>query len=205
MRGSVADVINMNFESRNSRESVMQNTNRNNGYSKPFAERQHSNTRKPNNGNVTCYKCKKSGNFANNCPQKHKKVYSISLQEDKLTGNNLLNTKGSINGVQLTMTLDTAATTCIISEKIAKENRFKVFDSDVHVKLAHNDIIKVIGVTEKLHVEVYGHTCDLEMYVLPHDEYEVLLGLPWFNATRCAINPAERTLKFNSEIFSIDE
>ena len=64
MRGSVADVINMNFESRNSRESVMQNTNRNNGYSKPFAERQHSNTRKPNNGNVTCYKCKESGHFA---------------------------------------------------------------------------------------------------------------------------------------------
>ena len=43
------------------------------------------------------------------------------------------------------------------------------------------------------------------MYILPHADFSVLLGLPWFYATRCAINPAEKTIKFNSETYSLDD
>jgi dGTP triphosphohydrolase len=43
------------------------------------------------------------------------------------------------------------------------------------------------------------------MYVLPHSEIEVILGLSWFSATGCSVNPSKRTIKFESEQFSIDD
>jgi hypothetical protein len=77
--------------------------------------------------------------------------------------------------------------------------------SDVQVIVAHNETVKVIGKTERLHVEVKGHTCELEMFVLDNDEYQCLLGLSWFLAVNCAINPSERSIKFNGETFPIDD
>jgi hypothetical protein len=102
-------------------------------------------------------------------------------------------------------TLDTAATCCIMSHKTAQKYGFKILESDVQVKVAHNELIKVVGKTEILHVEVKGHTCELEMFILDNDEYECLLGLSWFLAVNCAINPSERSLRFNGETFSIDD
>ncbi len=97
------------------------------------------------------------------------------------------------------------ATTCVLSEQIVRKHNFKIFNSDVLVKLAHNEIVKVVGITEKLHVEVKGHTCDIEMYVLPNSDFECLLGLNWFLEMKVSLAPADRTIKFKSETFSLDD
>jgi hypothetical protein len=102
-------------------------------------------------------------------------------------------------------TLDTAATCCIMSHKIAQKYGFKILESDVQVKVAHNELTKVVGKTEILHVEVKGHTCELEMFILDNDEYQCLRVLTWFLAVNCAINPSERSLRFNGETISIDD
>jgi hypothetical protein len=107
--------------------------------------------------------------------------------------------------INMIFTLDTAATCCIMSHKIAQKYGFKILESDVQVKVAHNEFIKVVGKTEILHVEVKGHTCELEMFILDIDEYQCLLGFSLFLAVNCAINPSERSLRFNSETFSIDD
>ena len=44
----------------------------------------------------------------------------------------------------------------------------------------------------------------LEMFVLKHDEYDVLLGIPWFMATGAGINPSEKTLRFKREIVMLN-
>ena len=96
----------------------------------------NKNTNSVSNQNITCYKCKRQGHMANKCFLKQKKVYSVNLHENILEcNNNLLTTNGSINGMPIQFTLDTAASVCIMSEKIASENNFKILDSDVHVKL----------------------------------------------------------------------
>ena len=43
------------------------------------------------------------------------------------------------------------------------------------------------------------------MFVLPSDDYDCLLGLNWFLDMKVSISPAERTLKFESETYSLDD
>ena len=153
---------------------------------------------------ITCVICKQTGHYPNKCPKRQNKIYTISVQ-DNILDNNLLNVTGRVNSIDMVFTLDTAATCCIMSNKIAQKYGFKIIESDVQVKVAHNETVKVIGKTEKLHVEVKGHTCELEMFVLDNDEYQCLLGLSWFLAVNCSINPSERSIKFNGETFPIDD
>ena len=155
--------------------------------------------------NVTCVKCKQKGHYANKCPSKHKKVNSISVHAGDKYLEGLMCVSGTVDGNPAVMTLDSGATACIISQRFANEIKLKINPSDVQVKVADNEVRNVLGVTDKLHVEVKGHACDLEMYVMNHDDYEVLLGLPWFMATQAGINPSERTLKFKSETFSLED
>ncbi len=156
---------------------------------------------------IVCLKCKKTGHYANRCLMKQNKVYTINIQPNnsRTIDNSLLNVSGTLNGIPTIFTLDTAASTCILSEKFAKENNLEILESDTKVKVANNDVVKVLGRTSKLKIEVKNHTCDLEMFVLPHNEFECLLGLQWFLATGCSVNPSERTLQFKSENFSIDD
>ena len=50
-----------------------------------------------------------------------------------------------------------------------------------------------------------GRKCKMEMFVLPSDDYDCLLGLNWFLDMKVSISPAERTLKFESETYSLDD
>jgi hypothetical protein len=155
--------------------------------------------------NITCAKCKQKGHYANRCPIGQKKVNSISLCAGDKHLEGLMCVSGTVDGVSALMTLDSGATACIMSLRVAKAHKFEIHESAVQVRVADNEVRNVLGVTNKLHVEVKGHACDLEMYVMNHDDYEILLGLPWFMATQAGINPSERTLKFQSEIFPLDD
>jgi hypothetical protein len=160
---------------------------------------------KPKKFTPTCYKCNKLGHLANKCKLGAKKVFSVSAFSLNDNSNNLLSTLGTINDIPITMTLDTAATTCVMAEKVAKANNFKLRKSDVLVKLANNETVNVLGVTEKLKIYVKGHACDLEMFVLPNNDFSVLLGLNWFNKMNVSVTPADRTITFGSETFSLDD
>ncbi len=43
------------------------------------------------------------------------------------------------------------------------------------------------------------------MFVLPSDDYDCLLGLNWFLEMKVSISPAERTLKFENETYSLKD
>ena len=156
---------------------------------------------------VTCYKCKKTGHYSNKCMVKSKKIYSISIQANssKSIDTSLLNVNGYLNGIPTVFTLDTAATATIISEKFAKSNNIKFNESDTKVKVANDNLVEVAGQTDELHIEIKSHTCKLKMFVLPNSDFEVLLGLNWFIESGCSVNPAQRTLQFKSENFSLDD
>ena len=98
---------------------------------------------KSNKFTPTCYKCNKIGHLANKCRQGAKKVFSVSAFSLNDNSNNLLSTLGTINDIPITMTLDTAATTCVMAEKVAKANNFRLRKSNVLVKLANNETVNV--------------------------------------------------------------
>ena len=96
------------------------------------------------------------------------------------------------------MSLDTGATVSIISKRVVDENKFKILPSDTRIKTADNSVSTVLGVTEKMEVDINGHTCNMEFLIIDHEDHDVLLGLDWFNLTGAAIYPAEGILKFPS-------
>jgi hypothetical protein len=155
---------------------------------------------------VTCYKCKKQGHYSNKCNVRSNKIYAISVDANSSRNidSGLLNVNGKLNGIPTIFTLDTAASVTIISEKFARENNIKFIDSDIKVKVANDHVIDVVGQTNELHIEIKSHTCDLNMFVLPNSNFQVLLGLNWFMESGCSVNPAKRTLQFKSEFFSLD-
>jgi hypothetical protein len=178
-----------------------------------------TNTKKIDLNNVTCYKCNTKGHYSSNCKkitnisnQKNKtnykkstKVFSIGVYTEVNDETNLLTIDGTLDGIPLKMTLDSGASTSVVSESFVMSHNLTILESDVMVKLAHNEVIKVLGKTKPLTVEVKGHTCILSMYILPNSEFDCLLGLNWFYKMKVSIAPAERTIKFQSETYSLDQ
>ena len=150
---------------------------------------------------VVCFNCKKLGHYANTCKVKKVNVASI-------IGNNnvdsLLTVSGSIDSITLSLALDSGATACVLSHRVAKKYKFKILKSDIKVKVADNEIVQVIGITEPVKIDVHGQTCMLEMYVLEHDDHDALLGLSWFLATGAGIFPSEGILRFKDEIVRLE-
>ena len=68
------------------------------------------------------------------------------------------------------------------------------------MKLANNTVQKVLGVTQQLYVDVYGHVCQISFYVMELTDHDLLLGLDWFVKTGAGIFPGENVLKFNSDV-----
>ena len=65
--------------------------------------------------------------------------------------------------------------------KVANENKFRIIPSKAEVRLADDRVVKIFGKTEKLSVEIRGHRCSLSFMILDHKDYDVLLGLDFFN------------------------
>ena len=57
---------------------------------------------------------------------KTKKVYSIDVYTEVNNETSLLNIGGTINGIKVKMTLDSGATTCVLSDAFARKNNIKI-------------------------------------------------------------------------------
>ena len=71
----------------------------------------------------------------------------------------------------------------MISEVTARHYGFVILPSDIRIKSANNAVTAVVGTTDLVTVDIQGHSCQLTLVVLDHDDHEVLLGLDWFMAT----------------------
>ena len=78
---------------------------------------------------ITCVKCKKTGHYANKCPTRQNKVYTVSIETNSIQAINhgLLNVTGTLNGIETKFILDTDATCSIVSESFAKKSNIEYF------------------------------------------------------------------------------
>ena len=168
---------------------------------------------------VKCYTCNKLGHYSKTCrnnkqnnsgnkfgQQRDNQRYKIKTNPHKIMSissngsvESLLCVNGKINGISMKLYLDSGATASIMSYDTAKQNNYKILPSNIKVKVADNMIIDVMGVTEPVTIDVQGHSCTLELYIMEHDDHEVLLGLNWFMATGAGIFPGEGILRFKGE------
>ncbi|RNA26245.1 hypothetical protein BpHYR1_006520 [Brachionus plicatilis] len=144
--------------------------------------------------NLICFGCKKPGHKISQCKLNNNnnnyKQYQYVYTCD--TGN-LLYISATIDGITLTMALDSGCTTSILSRKFVERNKITVNESDIRIKTADNNIVKV-----------NGHVCEIEFLVIDHEDSDGLLGLVWFMRTGASLNPSERSLKFPSEVVYLE-
>ncbi|RNA33018.1 hypothetical protein BpHYR1_011024 [Brachionus plicatilis] len=72
------------------------------------------------------------------------------------------------------------------------------------VKIADNSVLKIDKMTKKIEVNISGHICFLEFWVIDNQENDALLGLDWFNLTGAGVFPNQNTIKFPSETIILD-
>ena len=180
---------------------------------KEYSGKKDYTVKKYDNKNIICRNCNKMGHIARECRSKttthrvnqieeteqEEDVEYINCIRSDAKENGILSIRGKVGGHEMLLSLDSDATTSIISVKAAKCARLDILPSEVRVKAANNMVTKVVGITRVVKVEIQGHTCDLELLVLNHDDHDVLLGLDWFGITGAGLFPAEKILKFPSE------
>ena len=116
----------------------------------------------------------------------------------------LLHTYGTVDGVKVAFTLDSGSTISFMATRTAEANYIPIMESLIHIKSASNAITAVRGITPNITIDINGHTCQLKLLVLDHDDHEVLLGLDWFNITGASLHPREQILCFPSDTIQLD-
>ena len=92
---------------------------------------------------------------------------------------------------------DSGATSSLIALRLVKQFQVEILPSSVQIKSANNEVNPVVG------INIHNHFCDLPLLVMDLHDYDVLLGLNWFEKTKAGIFPAQRMLKFESEIINL--
>jgi hypothetical protein len=154
---------------------------------------------------IVCFKCKKTGHYSNTCREVVKKINILSIMGNYKTVDSLLTVSGTVDGVKLSLALDSGATASVMAHRIARKFGFHIEKSNVRVKVANNKVVNVIGVTRPVMIDVQGHKTVLEMYILEQDEIEVLLGLDFFMATGAGIFPKQGVLRFDDDIVNLEQ
>ena len=118
----------------------------------------------------------------------------------------LLTIDGTLNHNKVdNIVFDIGATMSILSERVAKKHGIKYFSDGTKVRLADDSLITVCGRTEPIEVNIRGNVCTLPMLVLKHKEYDVLLGIDYFNHTGAGIYPRQRIIKYNKREVHLNE
>ncbi|CAF0965908.1 unnamed protein product [Brachionus calyciflorus] len=166
-----------------------------------FSLRKRINNRDEAITGIKCFKSNKMGHIAKNCRVKQENnVYKNETYENKrqkyknktvpvckTSSDSILSIVGFVEESLVKLALDSGAVESIISNKIVERLGKKSYESNVQVKTATDDVKKVLGETEEVNVDIEGHTCRMSFLVLDMEDYEVLLGLNWFEQTGAGI------------------
>jgi len=173
-------------------------------------------SRKP----VKCFKCQKIGHTSNVCRSNgevgqkpnfgaaktgFQKGKPRTIAVCRPNEESILSTEGKLDGKNVRFSLDIGAVSSIISERTARRLGLKISASEVQVKTATNEVQRVRGETDKLMVDIEGHTCHLAFLVLDMQDHEVLLGLDFFEETGAGVFPQEKLLRFPSHTIHLSK
>ncbi|RNA41032.1 hypothetical protein BpHYR1_051437 [Brachionus plicatilis] len=133
---------------------------------------------------------------------KEHKINCVSLLADSTS---LLMTNGLINKKNVDrMVFDKGATMSIIAEDCAIKNGISFWPDETKVILADDRKVDVCGKTEALEVNIGGTICELPMLILKHKEYNILLGIDYFNLTGAGIFPKQRWIKYDKHELNLN-
>ncbi|RNA01851.1 hypothetical protein BpHYR1_029396 [Brachionus plicatilis] len=152
---------------------------------------------------ILCYKCNKRGHVKKDCKSKYKdeghkgnyKKFNVanaisasksSADEDQCNmaaEGKLLTSRGLIDGKPMKIAFDCDATVSVIYNKMIDRHVTETIPTNKKVKIADNSVLKFDKMTKKIEVNISGHICFLEFWVIDNQKSVALFGLDWFNLT----------------------
>ena len=92
----------------------------------------------------------------------------------------------------MNVSIDTGANCSIISRAVIEmhPNKFKLRKASLRMKTADGSTKPVKNVVKNVTTEIQDNISKLDFLVLNNTDYDVLLGLDWFNLTKAGIFPA---------------
>jgi hypothetical protein len=112
----------------------------------------------------------------------------VMLGDERTDNNKLMIIGGEIIVVYLKrIVLDLEASISIMSRDIQKTHQFNLRKSNTRVLMANNQEAKVFGETNRLRINIKGHMSRINFTVIEGCEYDILLGMDYFNKTRVGI------------------
>ena len=183
---------------------------------------------------VRCRKCHLEGHKAKDCRVKKKdqRANLLSAQNDQgeevkekqrgfakrretanmveelnaIKGENLMTIEGYVNNIFLqNIVFDIGATKSIMSARVVRENKLKLRKSNTRIRVADGREAKVLGETNRLKLNIRDHNVRIHFTVIENCEYDLLLGMDYFNRTGVGIFPKERLLKFPDGYVQLDD
>jgi hypothetical protein len=101
------------------------------------------------------------------------------------------------------MILDTGATLSGIAQKMVEKLKIpvkKCSQNAMSIKLA-DGTTALCKMTEKIKVIVNERECEVEFFIVPHDEIEILLGIDWMRAMEASVHPSSKqVLRFPEKV-----
>ena len=167
----------------------------------------HSKSRKQP---LRCYRCKKMGHMSKDCRVKLvntlNTVVDINAVHGDTSSYGLLTVNGLLDGFKVRALLDPGSMICMVSTHVAYKYKLPVRESDAKIETVVQNS-SVVGITDKLLIDINGHSCYMKFYVLDN-KYDVILGVNWFQAVGAGVHmnkDGNNYLKFSSDTILLND
>ena len=158
----------------------------------------------------TCYACGAEGHIKRDCTQKKlnlvdeenydsfkdkNKAYKrnlsninvINLVDANDSGVKLPSVEGKIKNKMVKCLLDTGAIVSTISRKLANELKLSKHDTKIRIKTADNNVTQALGVVKNVEIIIRNQKCKMKELVIMDNEYDIILGVNYFEAMSAGI------------------
>jgi hypothetical protein len=111
-----------------------------------------------------------------------------------------------IYGRKVFALLDTGASVCLISKRVADNLNLNIETDDSKVVMASNETTRSLGIARNVSIKICSFVCKLDFIILDC-VYDVIIGTPWFTKSCAGLKwraDGSRTLKFDRMDYDLD-
>ncbi|XP_075486262.1 uncharacterized protein LOC142525862 [Primulina tabacum] len=171
-------------------------------------------------GYNVCYRCKKPGHLARNCPGSSEKVQGcfFSMTKEKVDADtSMINGMFWISGITAIVLLDSGATYSFILELFVRRLGITASTTETQLAIAlpSGQELQTNQIVRGCPIYVQGHQVYADLIVLRMTDFDVILGMDWLSKYRVSIHCGIKMIKFapvgaepftvaSAEVFSDD-